>query len=325
MDNSPLVSVIVPVFNKQKHLEKCLRSLLTQTYSNIEIIVVNDNSCDNSCEIAHQILKGVHRSFIINNNANLGKLKSRYIGINNAHGLYTAFLDADYWMENKTIAHMVDMLRSLDVDMVQVRHQRRMRGIAVKINKRFDPLLVDTRIDSEEFRSLASYIGLDSIIHPACCGKLYITSKLREAAKVEFNYCLGEDQIFNIQYLRECKSMAFSDFVGYNYRWGGETPAFYKFSSLKAYKHVYHFKRMLGQDENSINNEICMLLRLHIRSLFTELGYTREAVEMVISDELRDPLWRSVGITSDAASIIDDEYSGVQRNTVKYFLKRLLH
>lgn len=325
MDEQPLVSIIVTVFNKHRHLGKCLRSLFAQTFSNIEIIVVDDNSSDNSFELAKQLLCDFTNSQLICNSTNVGLLKSRYIGIEHANGLYTAFVDADDWMETRAIANMVDTMQALNADMVQVRHQRRMKGVAVKYQEKFDPALANRLIDGEEFRNLASYIGMDSYIYPACWGKLYITSKLREATRLDFNQFWGEDQIFNIQYLRECKSMAFTDYVGYNYRWGGETTSLYKYSAIKEYKYVHQLKRMLGQDEVSINREMCMLLRYYIRSLITELGYTKEAVELVIREELNDPLWQRVGITTDPATLIDGEYTDIQRNPMKYLVKRLLH
>ena len=325
MDEQPLVSIIVTVFNKHDHLGKSLRSLFAQTYPNIEIIVVDDNSSDNSSECARQLLRNHDNSHLICNKTNVGLLKSRYIGIEHAQGLYTAFVDADDWMESKAIATMVNTLQSLRVDLVQVRHQRRMKGMAVKYQEKFDALLANRTIEGDEFRNLASYVGMDSYIYPACWGKLYITSKLRETTRLDFNQFWGEDQIFNIQYLRECKSMAFTDYVGYNYRWGGETTSIYKYSAIKEYKYVHQLKRILGQDEASINREICMLLRYYIRSLITELGYTKEAVEMVIDEELKDPLWKQVGMTMETSLLIEREYTGIQKNPIKYLAKRLLH
>lgn len=322
-ESAPLVSVIIPVFNKHKYLHKCLHSLLNQTYTNIEVIVVDDCSTDASFAKAKRLLEDTQEAILVRNDTNKGLLKSRYVGISKAHGVYTAFMDADDWMEARAIETMVEAMTEFKADLVQLRNRQRMRGVAVKYQEHFDPALASRLIDGNEFRSLASYVGMDSYIYPSCWGKMYITSKLREATQIDFDQFWGEDQIFNIQYLRECRSMAFCDYVGYNYRWGGTTSA-YKYSALREYKHVHQLKRMLGQDEGRINAEIKMLLRYHVRSLITELGYTAEAVAMILEDELRDPLWRRVGETATPIQLVEQEMANIQRSPVKYIAKRLL-
>lgn len=324
-ENKPaLVSVVIPIFNKQQYLEKCLNSVFGQSYPEIEVIVVDDCSTDASAVKLNRLIMSHPECRIVTNRRNEGQLQSRYTGLAHAQGKYTVFVDADDWMEPNSISRMVEMMESLDVDMVQMRHQRRMKGISVKYQERFDPALAGRRIEDEEFRALASYVGMTSYIHPPCWGKLYITSKLREAPRMEFNQFWGEDQIFNIQYLRECKSMAFLDYVGYNYRWGGETSSTYKYSALKEYKHVHDLKRMLGQDEAALNEEIMMLLRYYIRSLVSEIGFTREAVVMIMEDELKDPMWRNLDPDITAEGIVAQEIEHVQKNPLKYLAKRLL-
>lgn len=318
-----MVSVIIPVFNKHKYLHKCLYSLLNQTYTDIEVIVVDDCSTDASFAKAKRLLEDTPGAFLVRNDSNIGHLKSRYVGISKAHGEYTTFMDADDWMEPRALETMVEAMTEFKADLVQLRNRRRMKGVAVKYQEHFDPALASRLIDGDEFRTLASYVGMDSCITPSCWGKMYMTSKLREATQIEFGQFWGEDQIFNIQYLRECRSMVFCDYIGYNYRWGGATSA-YKYSALREYKHVHQLKLMLGQDERRINAEIKMLLRYHVRSLITELGYTAEAVAMILEDELRDPLWCRVGETSTPAQLVEQEVANIQRSPVKYIAKRFL-
>lgn len=323
-ESLPLVSVIIPIYNKHKYLDKCLQSLISQTYSNIEIIVIDDCSTDSSPLRLKRMLANRPNAKIIRNDKNIGHWQSRHKGLAYATGVYTAFMDADDWMEPKAIEKMVVAMTTFNTDLVQIRNQRRMRGVAVKYQERFSPELADRLIDGNEFRELASYVGIDSYIYPACWGKLYITQKLHEAARMDFNQFWGEDQIFNIQYLRECKSMVFVDYVGYNYRWGGQTSSDYKYSALREYKYVHQLKRMLGQNETRINKEIKMLLRYYVRSLITELGYTREATEMIMEDELRDPLWRRVGVGNNPSALVDSEVSDIQKRPMKYLAKKIL-
>lgn len=319
-----MVSLIIPVYNMAHYLRRSLTSVMAQTYSDIELIVVDDCSTDNTAHITEELRRSLPSCAYIHNPTNIGCLKSRYVGVDNAKGDYIAFLDADDSMDNRALERMVEAMQQYNVDLVQMRYQRIMKGLPIKYQEHWDRTLAGRRIDGEEFRSLASFVGMTSYIYPSCWGKLYRADLLKEASRIEFNQFWGEDQIFNIQYLRECRSMAFLDFVGYNYRWGGETTRAYRYSALRDYKHVYDFKRMMGQNEECLNAEIISLLRYHIRSLISETGFTPEAARMVIREELTDPLWQKAGLTADADQLVAEAVSDIQRNPAKYIAKRLL-
>lgn len=91
---SPLVSVIIPVYNAKKYIEQTIRSVLNQTFQDFEIIVLNDGSTDNSGDIIQQMQKEDSRIIYIPKN-NSGVSDTRNIGISKAGGQWLAFLDAD--------------------------------------------------------------------------------------------------------------------------------------------------------------------------------------------------------------------------------------
>lgn len=96
---TPLVSVIIPMYNAEKTIEKCLISIFNQTYKNFEILIVDDGSTDNSCEI----IKDMKRKEInLVRQKNAGPSKARNMGISIATGVYIAFLDSDdEWFPSK--------------------------------------------------------------------------------------------------------------------------------------------------------------------------------------------------------------------------------
>ena len=94
-------SIIVPIYNVEKYLPKCLDSLIGQTYSNIEIICINDGSTDNSLEVLENYEKKDNRIKIINQK-NQGVSVARNVGIKSATGNYILFVDADDWINLKT-------------------------------------------------------------------------------------------------------------------------------------------------------------------------------------------------------------------------------
>ena len=94
------VSVIIPIYNSSKHIKECLESVVNQTYKNIEIIVVDDKSTDNSVEIVKNIKDD--RIKIIAQKQNIGAAMTRNRGIDEALGEYICFLDSDdYWFLDK--------------------------------------------------------------------------------------------------------------------------------------------------------------------------------------------------------------------------------
>lgn len=93
--NKPKISVIVPVYNAQDYLERCLNSIINQTLKEIEIICINDYSSDNSLKILENYAKNDKRIKIINHKQNGGESKARNTGLENVHGEYIAFVDND--------------------------------------------------------------------------------------------------------------------------------------------------------------------------------------------------------------------------------------
>lgn len=90
-----LVSIVLPVYNKEKYLEKTLNEIRSQTYENIEIICVDDCSTDKSCDILSKYASEDQRIIIFNNEKNLGAAESRNLGLEHCKGEYVIFLDAD--------------------------------------------------------------------------------------------------------------------------------------------------------------------------------------------------------------------------------------
>lgn len=110
--NFPLVTIIVPVYNVEKYIKKCLDSLIGQSYSNIEIVIIIDGSTDNSEEIIRKDYKAEHRIRVINQkNAGLGA--ARNTGIKNANGEYLLFVDSDDWIEPNTVEIL---LKQIEID-----------------------------------------------------------------------------------------------------------------------------------------------------------------------------------------------------------------
>jgi len=114
-DTSPIVSVIIPVWNGEKYLEEAISSVLAQTYKHLEVIIVNDGSTDGTEDIA-KTFSGEIKYFI---QSNKGAGAARNLGIKKAMGDYLAFLDADdVWMDSKVARQISVFQEKRKVDMV---------------------------------------------------------------------------------------------------------------------------------------------------------------------------------------------------------------
>ena len=118
MTNQILISVIVPVFNTSKYLKKCINSLLNQTYDNLEIILIEDASTDNSKNILEEISLNNSKINVIYLSQNVGAAQTRNIGISVASGHYITFVDSDDWLEPDYIENYVNEIIKNQVDIV---------------------------------------------------------------------------------------------------------------------------------------------------------------------------------------------------------------
>ena len=101
-----LVSVVIPVYNTEKYLEKCLDSVIGQTYGNLEIIIVDDGSSDGSPEICRDYAKKDERVTIISQE-NKGLAVARNVALDIATGSYIMFVDSDDWLEKEAVERLV--------------------------------------------------------------------------------------------------------------------------------------------------------------------------------------------------------------------------
>lgn len=111
------VSIIIPIYNTEQYLEKCLHSICNQTYTNLEIICVDDGSTDESGKIAERFAEKDNRC-IVYHKSNGGESSARNMALKIASGDYIGFVDCDDWIEPKMYESLVHELITYDVDLV---------------------------------------------------------------------------------------------------------------------------------------------------------------------------------------------------------------
>lgn len=118
MEVTPLVSVVIPAYNSEKTLDTCIKSVTTQSYSNLEIIVVNDGSSDDSKSIIEGYVIRDPRIVLIDKSANEGLVQARYAGVEVASGKYIQYLDSDDILREGAIEHLVKKAEETNADIV---------------------------------------------------------------------------------------------------------------------------------------------------------------------------------------------------------------
>lgn len=118
-----LISVIVPVYNVENYIDKCIESIINQTYTELEIILINDGSRDLSGEICNKYAKQDKRVIVIHTK-NKGVSEARNTGIEVAKGEYLAFVDSDDWIEKNMIEKLYNLATLYNADIVQGNYVR---------------------------------------------------------------------------------------------------------------------------------------------------------------------------------------------------------
>lgn len=111
-----LISIIVPVYNTEKYLKKCVMSIINQTYKNLEIILIDDGSTDSSPVICDSLAEKDNRITVIHQ-ANGGLSSARNTGLDNIHGDYIMFVDSDDYTDQNMIEFLLNQIGNADISM----------------------------------------------------------------------------------------------------------------------------------------------------------------------------------------------------------------
>lgn len=224
----PKVSIIIPMYNQERYIKSCLQSVTSQSYENLEIIIVNDGSTDNSLTLVKNCAVKEKRLKIINK-MNEGPSLARRDGYLSATGEFICFVDSDDLLPNNAIELMLDCILKENADLV-----------IGKMSKKIGPYIQKNKIDKSQLGKYKVirqpklfddyYIGFFGISKFAvsACARLYRKSVIDKAyngttlfsERIKF---MGEDEYFNLKLFPYLESMCLiQDFV-YIYRLGGGT------------------------------------------------------------------------------------------------------
>ena len=249
------VSIIVPVYNGQEYIEQCINSIINQTYTNLEIIVINDGSIDNTINILKYFETKDSRIRIIDKE-NTGVSDSRNIGIIESTGQYISFADADDWLELNMIEELVDRMQEENVDAVRCNYYRQ-----------YDRKIKETKYVSNLYGLENKYIKkeqmkenvLDKILDgrlPAYLWLLLVKSDIAKKIKpLNTNLAMMEDTVYFIELLINLNNIYIYDAPLYNYYYNKESASKSEKNYIRNYENVLLVNEIINNilEENKIN------------------------------------------------------------------------
>ena len=199
MENTPLISVIVPIYNVENYLERCLQSILSQTYRNLEIILVDDGSKDSCGEICDNFQKKDKRIKVIHKE-NGGLSDARNKGLDIATGEYISFIDSDDWIDLKTYEISIRKMQECNAQIVAF------NVLWVYDGKEFTPdLSAEYEImDSEQ--AILTTVG-NTKVRTTAWNKLYKADLIGDFRFIKGK--LNEDEFFTFKILDRAEKIVY--------------------------------------------------------------------------------------------------------------------
>lgn len=203
-----MISVIIPVYNTKKYLHSCLDSILAQTYTDLEILFVDDGSTDGSSELLDSFAECDSRIRVVHQ-PNGGVCAARNRGIEEARGDYLSFIDSDDTLESDMYETLMGLIREHGVEIAHCSYNRVTDGVVKPIGNSGALHLHDGDQALKCLLTGKLFVG-------SCWTKLY-AQKLFESVRFPSEIRTNEDMLVNFRLLRQVEKSAFLDVCKYNY------------------------------------------------------------------------------------------------------------
>ena len=219
------LSVIVPVYNAEKYLEKCINSIINQTYRDFEVLLINDGSTDSSGSICDKFSEADDRIRVLHTK-NKGVSSARNKGLNEATGQWVTFVDSDDWLELNTFQWAMNIIENNDTDLLGWNHYTSYQD-KQSISKMIQPkwikkegkelYILQLDIMYPNYDLITNNINVGNI--RSCWGKLF-NRKIIEENNIEFSeeLVIAEDALFCMEYLNHINKAVIANEYLYHYR-----------------------------------------------------------------------------------------------------------
>lgn len=281
-----LVSIIIPCFNSEKKIRRCITSLLNQEYTNIEIVAVNDGSTDKTLQILNAFAACDIRMKVFSNE-NHGVSYSRNFGISKANGEFICFVDSDDCVLKNYVSTLLETAEHGSYDLVVCGYESADGLIHCQPDDR--EFNVNDEIETFIYETMIR----TNYLNPPW-NKIFKKSKILNTFPEEFS--LGEDVIFNCEYAFNAKRVKIISDVLYKYDTSGSNKLTTKFTknSLSAIKYLY----VLLENKLTSGKEVAYEFKRYFIGKLIECinllffsDYTRKLKKQIFNSIVNDAFW----------------------------------
>ena len=241
MRNNILISIIVPVYNLQDHLERCVSSILSQTYKNLEIILVNDGSTDKSWNIIQKLAMSDKRIVSISK-SNGGVTSARFAGLRIAKGEYIGFVDGDDEIEPDMYEFLLENILHYNADISHCGYQMMFDDGTVN-----DFYNTGKIVLQDHLKGLKDLLEGD-YIEPALWNKLFhnqLLKKLLENKVMDLSISINEDLLMNYYLFSYADKSIYEDRCKYHYYVRNESAVHSELSYSKIFDPINVRKKIM--------------------------------------------------------------------------------
>lgn len=301
-----MISIIIPIYNAEKYLGKCVESLLAQSYADIEVVCVDDGSKDASLQLLNEYKQADRRIKIVTQ-TNSGASGARNTGLDNCTGDYIMFIDSDDWIDKETCETALATAEKTGADVVMWDYLRELPGKAIPKNI-FDTDMVFDRCEIEN-KLRRRMIGLlnEELVDPTSAdslspvwGKLYRASVIKKSNARFYDIKKTgshEDGLFNLDVFSEVKSAVYIHKFFNHYRKTNEESITTKYNpKYKAQReHLYDYMESYIK-ENHLGEEYTRALEnriaLEVLNLGLNIFASKERPIRTLKDTLKESRYR---------------------------------
>lgn len=306
--NTAKISVIVPIYNVENFLVKCIESIITQTYKNLEIILINDGSTDNSGKICDQFSEKDSRIKVIHKE-NEGVSATKNLGMKISSGEYVAFVDSDDYIANDYCETLYNNMIESGADVSIIGYNVvNEEGIIISNSTEKTGLQFDEIVVYEESEIIEELLKQNTIKNFVC--KLYKKSVLSDFP-VGVTY---EDIVFSFQVLKKAKKVVYINKNSYNYlKRGGSITATISEKNLMDFANAIVNRYLIVKEkyENLLNYNVYALLEstiaLSVKYVITERKY----------ENVNSMIQKMVKIVDEYSERWEDEFVKILNNYQK--------
>ena len=335
--NMAKVSIIVPVYNAQKYIKRCVESIISQKENDIEVILIDDGSSDNSLKILEELKKRDKRINVYTQE-NKGRGYTRNRGVLTAKGDYIMFVDADDWIEENTISTMLEYVEKYGTNYVRCACMKEIFQTGRKINTDIIYEYPEF-VEKEDYKEKIFNTFLDTYFLNSPC--LFIVKReflIRNDIFFDIGSFYAEDLVFNLKIFMKLDNAVFLPYTFYHYM-NNEENVITKLSVSKVlskikeaitnYSYLYKFFYSFGiKNENiekKIENRIGKEVIECIKSIYISTNLLKKNERLNIIDYAKKSLKDKKIYIEDMAtmtSVLDKKL--ILKYTLTYKVKKIL-